>query len=73
MSYHHIPNAQLDIRLTDEHILQEYRDVNRTYGDVAQALSHYSSLSPLTDIYSKFSCASSKSYAVWKLFSPHPR
>lgn len=31
---------------------QEYRDVNRTYNDVAQTLSHYSSLSPRTDVYS---------------------
>jgi hypothetical protein len=26
--------------------------VSRTYNDVAQALSHYSSLSPRTDVYS---------------------
>ncbi len=32
--------------------LEEYKDVNRTYNDVAQALSHYSSLSPRTDVYS---------------------
>ncbi|KAF8858883.1 UEV-domain-containing protein [Acephala macrosclerotiorum] len=29
----------------------EYRDVSRTYNDVAQTLSHYSSLSPRTDVY----------------------
>lgn len=37
---------------------QEYQDVNRTYNDVAQALSHYSSLAPRTDVYSEFSCYS---------------
>jgi ESCRT-I complex subunit TSG101 len=31
---------------------QEYKDVNRTYNDVALTLSHYSSLSPRTDVYS---------------------
>jgi ESCRT-I complex subunit TSG101 len=31
---------------------QEYHDVNRTYNDVAQALSQYPSLSPRTDVYS---------------------
>ncbi|KAF2122938.1 UEV domain-containing protein [Lophiotrema nucula] len=29
----------------------EYADVNRTYHDVAEALSHYPSLSPRTDVY----------------------
>jgi len=33
-------------------IVQEYQDVNRTYTDIAQTLSHYSSLSPRTDVYS---------------------
>lgn len=32
---------------------QEYHDVNRTYNDVAQALSQYPSLSPRTDVHSK--------------------
>ncbi|KAL3422525.1 UEV domain-containing protein [Phlyctema vagabunda] len=32
-------------------LMSEYRDVNRTYNDVAQTLSHYSSLSPRTDVY----------------------
>jgi ESCRT-I complex subunit TSG101 len=32
--------------------VQEYADVQRTYNDVAQTLSHYSSLSPRTDVYS---------------------
>ncbi|KAH8801707.1 tumor susceptibility protein [Xylogone sp. PMI_703] len=32
-------------------LTSEYKDVNRTYSDVAQALSHYSSLSPRTDVY----------------------
>lgn len=32
--------------------VQEYKDINRTYTDVAQTLSHYSSLSPRTDVYS---------------------
>ncbi|PMD23535.1 UEV-domain-containing protein [Hyaloscypha hepaticicola] len=32
-------------------LTSEYTDVNRTYNDVAQALSHYSSLSPRTDVY----------------------
>ncbi|CAG8982850.1 hypothetical protein HYALB_00006660 [Hymenoscyphus albidus] len=31
-------------------LTSEYRDVNRTYNDVAQTLSHYS-LSPRTDVY----------------------
>lgn len=31
---------------------QEYHDVNRTYNDVAQALSQYPSLSPRTDVHS---------------------
>ncbi|TPX08080.1 uncharacterized protein E0L32_010280 [Thyridium curvatum] len=30
---------------------QEYHDVNRTYNDVAQALSQYPSLSPRTDVH----------------------
>jgi hypothetical protein len=38
--------------MDDRSLLQEYKDVNRTYNDVAQALSHYSSLSPRTDVYS---------------------
>ncbi|EPE29444.1 UBC-like protein [Glarea lozoyensis ATCC 20868] len=33
-------------------LTSEYKDVNRTYNDVAQTLSHYSSLSPRTDVYS---------------------
>lgn len=33
-------------------ISQEYHDVNRTYNDVAQALSQYPSLSPRTDVHS---------------------
>ncbi|KAM7191642.1 ESCRT-I component [Naviculisporaceae sp. PSN 640] len=37
--------------LTSSPPLQEYRDVNRTYNDVAQALSHYPSLSPKTDVH----------------------
>ncbi|PBP17803.1 UEV-domain-containing protein [Diplocarpon rosae] len=32
-------------------LTSEYKDVNRTYNDVAQTLSHYSSLSPRTDVY----------------------
>ncbi|KAJ0166481.1 Tumor susceptibility -like protein, partial [Colletotrichum tanaceti] len=32
-------------------LTSEYHDVNRTYNDVAQALSHYSSLSPRTDVH----------------------
>ncbi|KAH8687206.1 UEV domain-containing protein [Tricladium varicosporioides] len=32
-------------------LTSEYKDVNRTYNDVARALSHYSSLSPRTDVY----------------------
>ncbi|PMD66167.1 UEV-domain-containing protein [Hyaloscypha bicolor E] len=32
-------------------LTSEYTDVTRTYNDVAQALSHYSSLSPRTDVY----------------------
>ncbi|KAI9767808.1 MAG: hypothetical protein M1840_005489 [Geoglossum simile] len=32
-------------------LTSEYQDVNRTYNDVAQTLSHYSSLSPRTDVY----------------------
>ena len=31
---------------------QEYHDVNRTYNDVAQALTSYPSLSPRTDVHS---------------------
>jgi hypothetical protein len=34
------------------HIFQEYRDVNRAYGDVAQALAQYPSLAPRTDVHS---------------------
>jgi hypothetical protein len=43
------PQAFMDDRSL---LHQEYKDVNRTYNDVAQALSHYSSLSPRTDVYS---------------------
>ncbi|KAL2071545.1 hypothetical protein VTL71DRAFT_12780 [Oculimacula yallundae] len=32
-------------------LTSEYRDVNRSYNDVAQTLSHYSSLSPRTEVY----------------------
>ncbi|SPQ26452.1 bc42b8f4-d8ff-4541-849f-55079447849d [Thermothielavioides terrestris] len=32
-------------------LTSEYHDVNRTYNDVAQALSQYPSLSPRTDVY----------------------
>ncbi|KAH6682580.1 hypothetical protein B0J14DRAFT_672873 [Halenospora varia] len=32
-------------------LTSEYKDVNRTYNDVARALSYYSSLSPRTDVY----------------------
>ncbi|RYP45584.1 hypothetical protein DL768_008099 [Monosporascus sp. mg162] len=32
-------------------LTSEYHDVNRTYNDVAQALSQYSSLSPRTDVH----------------------
>ncbi|TVY45604.1 Tumor susceptibility protein 101 protein [Lachnellula occidentalis] len=32
-------------------LTSEYKDVNRTYNDVAQTLSHYSSLSPRTEVY----------------------
>ncbi|KAJ4376076.1 Suppressor protein stp22 of temperature-sensitive alpha-factor receptor and arginine permease [Neocucurbitaria cava] len=32
-------------------LTSEYADVNRTYHDAAEALSHYPSLSPRTDIY----------------------
>ncbi|KAH7419848.1 UEV domain-containing protein [Cadophora sp. MPI-SDFR-AT-0126] len=32
-------------------LTSEYKDVNRTYNDVAQTLSHYSSLAPRTDVY----------------------
>lgn len=31
---------------------KEYKDITRTYNDVAQTLSHYSSISPRTDVYS---------------------
>jgi ESCRT-I complex subunit TSG101 len=31
---------------------KEYKDVNRTYHDAAEALSHYPSLSPRTEVYS---------------------
>ncbi|CRK36388.1 hypothetical protein BN1723_004246, partial [Verticillium longisporum] len=34
-------------------LTSEYHDVNRTYGDVAQALSQYPSLSPRTDVHSE--------------------
>ncbi|KAI9786069.1 MAG: hypothetical protein M1835_003172 [Candelina submexicana] len=33
-------------------LTSEYYDVNRTYSDTAQALSHFPSLSPQTDVYS---------------------
>lgn len=33
-------------------LTSEYHDVNRTYNDVAQALSQYPSLSPRTDVHS---------------------
>ncbi|KUI74369.1 hypothetical protein VM1G_09682 [Cytospora mali] len=33
-------------------LTSEYHHVNRTYNDVAQALSHYPSLSPRTDVHS---------------------
>ncbi len=39
-------------RLINLRFPQEYHDVNRTYNDVAQALSQYSSLSPRTDVHS---------------------
>ncbi|TAQ88945.1 hypothetical protein B7494_g2707 [Chlorociboria aeruginascens] len=32
-------------------LTSEYKDITRTYNDVAQTLSHYSSLSPRTDVY----------------------
>ncbi|OHE94235.1 UEV domain-containing protein [Colletotrichum orchidophilum] len=32
-------------------LTSEYHDVNRTYNDVAQALSHYPSLAPRTDVH----------------------
>ncbi|KAK1579510.1 UEV domain-containing protein [Colletotrichum navitas] len=32
-------------------LTSEYHDVNRTYNDIAQALSHYPSLSPRTDVH----------------------
>ncbi|KAG9241297.1 ESCRT-I component [Calycina marina] len=32
-------------------LTKEYRDVDRTYNDIAQTLSHYSSLSPRTAVY----------------------
>ncbi|KAI9742183.1 MAG: hypothetical protein M1818_004083 [Claussenomyces sp. TS43310] len=32
-------------------LTSEYHDVNRTYADVAQVLSHYSSLTPRTEVY----------------------
>jgi hypothetical protein len=38
---------------------QEYHDVNRTYNDVAQALSQYPSLSPKTDVHSVWSAYAS--------------
>lgn len=37
---------------TDPSPPQEYHDVNRTYNDVAQALSQYPSLLPRTDVHS---------------------
>ncbi|KAM3085921.1 Suppressor protein stp22 of temperature-sensitive alpha-factor receptor and arginine permease [Clarireedia jacksonii] len=40
-------------------LTSEYRDVNRTYNDVAQMLSHYSSLAPRTDVYTYENGASS--------------
>jgi ESCRT-I complex subunit TSG101 len=33
-------------------ISQEYHDVGRTYADVAEALSHFPSLAPRTEVYS---------------------
>ena len=36
---------------------QQYQDVDRTYNDTAQALSHYSSLSPKTEVYSELTLA----------------
>ncbi|EFQ28416.1 UEV domain-containing protein [Colletotrichum graminicola] len=32
-------------------LTSEYQDVNRTYNDIAQTLSHYPSLSPRTDVH----------------------
>ncbi|CZS96102.1 related to component of actin cortical patches LAS17 [Rhynchosporium agropyri] len=32
-------------------LTSEYHDITRSYGDVAQTLSHYSSLSPRTEVY----------------------
>ncbi|QDS75995.1 hypothetical protein FKW77_004464 [Venturia effusa] len=32
-------------------LISEYQDVQRTYSDVAEALSHYPSLSPRTEVY----------------------
>ncbi|TEY38067.1 hypothetical protein BOTCAL_0503g00020 [Botryotinia calthae] len=40
-------------------LTSEYRDVNRTYNDVAQTLSQYNSLSPRTDVYTYENGASS--------------
>ncbi|TGO37128.1 hypothetical protein BHYA_0105g00200 [Botrytis hyacinthi] len=40
-------------------LTSEYRDVNRTYNDVAQTLSQYTSLSPRTDVYTYENGASS--------------
>lgn len=41
-----------DIVLTLTFWRQEYHDVNRAYSDIAQTLSHYTSLSPRTEVYS---------------------
>jgi ESCRT-I complex subunit TSG101 len=41
-----------DVQANMELMHQEYHDVNRTYNDVAQALSQYPSLSPRTDVHS---------------------
>ena len=37
---------------TNAHRAQNYTEVNRTYHDAAEALSHYPSLSTRTEVYS---------------------
>lgn len=45
-------HPMVDCKLTPLPHHQEYHDVNRTYNDVAGALSQYTTLSPKTDVYS---------------------
>jgi ESCRT-I complex subunit TSG101 len=40
------------LRVTTLTILQEYRDPNRTYSDLAHVLNRYPGFGPRTDVYS---------------------